>query len=182
MTDIWTFAWVAGPDAGGTALLGRGSHMVGRAAGADVRCDDGALEPHHLLIEVSPSGLSLRQLTGRIPVRLNGEPVADMSVIDAPARLEIGHSILTVCRGDLTAPAQRTDRASIKVTPAGRVLMRSPRAANPWSPEPVAAPADRVSPSDAGGGLLPAMLALGGSGLLAMLLHQPMFLLFGAIG
>jgi S-DNA-T family DNA segregation ATPase FtsK/SpoIIIE len=96
--------------------------------------------------------------------------------------VEIGHSVLSLCPADLTAPAQRADRANIAVTPAGRVLLRSPRARTAWNAEPIIPPSDQVPPNDAGGGLLPAMLALGGSGVLAVLVHQPMFLLFGAIG
>ena len=69
MADLWTLTWVAGPDAGGTVVLGNGAHIVGRAQGAAVRCDDPALEPHHLLIEITAEGASLRQLTGRLPVR-----------------------------------------------------------------------------------------------------------------
>jgi DNA segregation ATPase FtsK/SpoIIIE, S-DNA-T family len=182
MTDIWTLTWVAGPDAGGTTLLAPGTHIIGRAAGAAVRCDDAALEPHHLLVHVSASGVSLRQLTGRVPVRLRGEPITDASWIAAAERLEIGHSILSLSPGDLTAPAQRADHASIAATPGGGVLMRAPRAVKPWSAAAATPPAIRAASGETGGGLLPAMLALGGSGLLAVLVHQPMFLLFGAIG
>ena len=44
--------------------------------------------------------------------------------------------------------------------------------------------ADRSRPTGSGatGGVLPAVLALAGAGLVAVLLHQPMFLIFGAIG
>ena len=127
--------------------------------------------------------MSIRQLTGRVPVRLSGEPLTDGSVIAMAARLEIGNSILSLCPGDLTAPAQRVDRANIASAPGGGVLMRAPRAVSPWIASAATPPAHRAAPGDAAGsGLLPAILALGGSGLLAVLVHQPMFLLFGAIG
>ena len=182
MTDIWTLTWVAGPDAGGVTALGLGSHLVGRAAAAAVRCDDSALEPHHLLIEISSAGATMRQLTGRVPVRVDGEPLVDALVIVAATRLEVGHSILSVCPGDLTAPGQRADPANISTTPAGDVVIRCPRTVDTWAPEALTAPAERPGRGDSTGGLLPAILALGGSGLLAVLVHQPMFLLFGAIG
>src|SRR3954470_23486829 len=72
MTDHWILTWLAGPDAGGATDLGYGSHIIGRAAGAAMRCDDPALEPHHLLIEISDEGAVLRQLTGRVPARVDG--------------------------------------------------------------------------------------------------------------
>ena len=182
MTDSWTLTWVAGPDAGATTVLGQGSHVVGRAAGAAVRCDDGALEPHHLLVEVVPAGASVRQLTGRLPVRVDGEPLAEAIVIVTAVQLEIGHSILSMCPGDLTAPAQADDLASIATTSTGDVLMRSPRPVKAWSPDLASPPGERPVRGESTGGLLPALLALGGAGLLAVLMHQPMFLLFGAIG
>ena len=43
--------------------------------GTAARCDDAALEPHHMLIEISPMGAELRQLTGRVPVRVDDEPL-----------------------------------------------------------------------------------------------------------
>ena len=124
MTDTWTFTWVAGPDTGGSTVLGCGQHIVGRAPGAAVRCDDGALEPHHVLIEISGGGATLRQLTGRVPVRVDGEAVIDSLTISGPARLEIGHSVLTACPGGLTAPGQATDRGNITATVTGSVVVR----------------------------------------------------------
>ena len=190
MNDIWTLMWEAGPDAGATAVLGCGSHIVGRARGAAVRCDDRALEPHHLLIEISPprapdgapSGVTVRQLTGRVPLRVDGDAITDSALIVSAARLEIGHSVLTMFPGDLTAPAQGLNLANITPTSAGSVVVRCPRAAGVWSPGPVVPPADRTMRDDTSGGVVPALLALAGSGLIAVLLHQPMFLVFGALG
>ncbi|MDP9465506.1 MAG: FtsK/SpoIIIE domain-containing protein [Actinomycetota bacterium] len=188
MADAWTLIWVAGPDTGAMVVLGCGAHIVGRAPGAAVRCDDGALEPHHMLIEISAEGATVRQLTGRIPVRVDGEPIANPKAIVAEARMEIGHSILRVHRGDLTAPGQGADRANnrdpanITVTHRGSVVVRCPRAAVTWNPDAVSPPTLRPARGETSGGILPAVLALAGSGLVAALLHQPMFLLFGALG
>jgi S-DNA-T family DNA segregation ATPase FtsK/SpoIIIE len=182
MTDVWTLSWIAGPDAGGTTVLGRGSHVIGRAPGAAVRCDDSALEMHHVLIEISAQRVTVRQLTGRVPVRFDGEPLVGSLAIDAAVAAEIGHSILSVCPGDLTAPAQHAGLANITAAPAGQIVIRCPRVVSTWSPEPLVSPTERVMPGESTGGLLPALLALGGSGLLALLMHQPLFLVFGAIG
>ena len=62
-----------------------------------------ALEPHHLLIDIAAEGASLCQLTGRLPVRVDGHALVGSISSSATARVEIGHSVLTVCPGDLTA-------------------------------------------------------------------------------
>ena len=147
-----------------------------------MRCDDRAVEPHHLLIEISTRGAMLRQLTGRIPVRVDGEALTGSSTIAATTRLEIGHSVLTAHPGDLTAPGQQTDRGNITATANGSVVVRRPRATQHWTPDAACRPADRSDRDEPGGGMLPALLALAGAGLVAVLLHQPMFLLFGALG
>ncbi len=182
MTHDWIFTWEAGPDGGGTAVVGCGTHLLGRAVGAVVHCDDAALEPHHLLIEASAEGVMLRQLTGRVPVRVDGEALTESTRIVTAARLEIGHSVLSISRGDLTAPGSGPDPAHITVTPAGSVVVRCPRASAQWTPEALHPPAALVDRGDSSGGVLPALLALAGAGLVAALLHQPMFLIFGALG
>ncbi len=182
MTDIWTLTWVAGPDAGGMVVLGPGTHIVGNAPGAAARCDDAALEPHHLLIEISPIGAEVCQLTGRVPVRVDEQPIGDSLLIVAAARLEIGHSVLEMCPGDLTAPGHGASAANITVTSAGSVVVRCPRSAPTWDPDSLTRPAQEEASHHTSGGLLPAVLALAGSALVAVLLHQPMFLVFGVIG
>ncbi len=182
MNEIWTFTWESGPDAGGSVALGCGDHIVGRAPGAAVRCDDGALEPHHLLIEISADGIVVRQLAGRVPLRVDGEATVDSELIVTAARLEIGHSTLTVCPQALTGPGQSPDPANVTVTAAGSVLVRCPRATVVWNPDAVTPPAEHTVRGETTGGIVPAVLALAGSGLIAALLRQPMFLLFGALG
>ena len=182
MNELWTLTWEAGPDAGGRAVVGPGTHLVGKAQGAAVRCDDAALEPHHALIEVLPDRAELRQLTGRIPVRVDGGAVAGPTVLGSGARVEVGHSVLSVHRGDLTAPGHGAEPANITTTRQGKVVVRRPRSAPVWEPDPVSPSVSRSTAGTGGGGVVPALVAFAGSGLLAALLHQPMFLVFGAIG
>src|SRR6202007_160991 len=111
-----------------------------------------------------------------------GEALVEVVTVVGAARLEIGHSVLSMTPGDLTGAGQATDLANIATTPNGHVVLRCPRPVSTWNPQPVTCPAEDAAPSESSGGLLPAILALAGSGVLAMLVHQPMFLLFGAIG
>src|SRR3954470_11718524 len=121
MTDHWVLMWEAGPDAGGTTTLDHGTHIIGRAAGAAVRCDDPALEPHHLLIEISAAGAVLRQLTGRVPARVDDGPLDESLIVDCRARVEVGSSVLELVRGDLTAPGQNAIPANLTAGPTGSV-------------------------------------------------------------
>ncbi|HEX3088776.1 MAG TPA: FtsK/SpoIIIE domain-containing protein, partial [Ilumatobacteraceae bacterium] len=182
MNELWSFTWDAGPDAGGTTLLPSGTHIIGRAPGAAVRCDDGALEPHHLLAEVDDDGLVLRQLTGALPARIDGRPIDESVTIVASAHIEVGYSVLRAHRRDLTHAGQDPDPANVVVTPSGSVVVRGPRVSPVWTPDPLTPPGQPHDRTAITGGVLPAMLALAGSGVMAVLLHQPMFLMFGALG
>src|SRR3954470_28191 len=182
MTDHWVLTWEAGPDAGGTTTLDHGSHIIGRAAGAAGRCDDPALEPHHLLLEISSTGAMLRQLTGRVPARVDDGPLGESVVVESPARVEVGCIVLKLVRGDLTAPGHSVIPANLTAGPTGAVVMRRPRAPAEWDPDPIPVPPAQPERSQASGGVLPAVLALAGAALVAILFRQPMFLLFGVIG
>ena len=182
MNELWSFTWEAGPDAGGTALLAHGCHIIGRASGVAAHCDDLDLEPHHVLAEVTSDGVVLRQLTGRVPVRVDGRPLMDTQTIAVTGRVEIANSILTVSRGDLTAAGQRGEAASMVLSPAGSAVVRRPRASPLWAPDPLTPPKHVPDGATPTGGILPAVLALGGSAVIAVLMRQPMFLMFGALG
>src|SRR6185436_11770114 len=71
----WTCTWETGPDAGGSVAVGGERLLIGRAAGAGVRCDDAALEPHHALLVPDGGDLRLVQLTGRTPIIVGGQPI-----------------------------------------------------------------------------------------------------------
>ena len=173
-TDGWSCTWETGPDAGATRRLEVGRHLVGRAHTASVRCDDPALQPHHALLDVQPGGtLTLTQLTGKVPV-IVGDAAAEGTVaIAGHTRVRVGTSTLVLRPGTHhPAPAHVVDGA----------LVRSPRALPQWTattPEAPAAPATEHTPA---GGLVPALLGLAGAGLVAALLRQPMFLVFGTLG
>jgi DNA segregation ATPase FtsK/SpoIIIE, S-DNA-T family len=181
MTDTWTFRWLTGPDAGGASTLPTGEHVVGGSASASIRCDDPDLEPHHLLVEVG-DGVTVQQLAGRVPVRVNGEPVSGAVRLEGSASIEVGASLLLLAAGDLTGPGQTAGEANIVTGASGRVLVRRPRAAPRWEPAPIEPLSDQPGAGETSGGLLPALLALAAAVVLAVLTRQPMFLLFGGIG
>lgn len=182
MAEMWTLTWLAGPDAGAAINVGRGAHVIGRSSSATVRCDDDTIEPHHVLIDVEGDLATLRQLAGRLPVRVNDQPLSGTATVTGPTAIEIGSSLMLIAPGDLTAPAQNVGTANVVDGPAGPIIVRRPRATPIWEPHAIEPLADHPDGGEAGGGLLPALLALAGAGLLAVLTRQPMFLLFGGIG
>lgn len=180
---VWRCTWLTGPDAGGTHSLGVGQHLLGRAHTADVRADDPALEAHHALLEVAPDGtLTLTQLTGQASIVVDGVPVAlGTNGADAGqvrlrdgARVELAGSTLRFRQGGAVAAAPA------HVT--GTALVRSPRAIPEYQPATLVAPGAAPAHPEPAAGLLPALLGLAGAGAIALVLQQPMFLLFGALG
>ena len=169
--------WTTGPDTGRTIQLAPGRHLVGRAAQAAVRCDDPVLEPHHLVLDIGGDGTArATQLTGRIPVRrADGEPITPGMQLAAGTVLELGSSTLSL----------HTDRhvphGAATVLTDGTVV-RSPRVVPRWTATEPTPPPPLVDDAHLVGGLLPAVLGLVGAAAVALLLRQPMFVLFGAIG
>ena len=178
----WDCTWETGPDAGGTRRLDTGRHLVGRARTAAVRCDDPSLEPHHALLELHADGtLQLTQLTGFVPLLLI-DPQGATSAIEAPialhgdALIAVGGSTLALVRAAPSRPAP----ATAHLQQGG--LVRTPRAVPHFTPADLRAPVPPPARPDHTGGLVPALLALGGAGAIALVMQQPMFLLFGALG
>ncbi|MEN9645921.1 MAG: hypothetical protein RL238_2590 [Actinomycetota bacterium] len=174
----WYCAWHTGPDAGGTHRLPEGRHLVGRARTAAVRCDDPTLLPHHLLLDVRADGsVRAEQLAGRVPVRhADGTALREgPATLPDGALLEVGSSVLQLRRGDPPVHAPATVRAD-------GVLVRAPRAVPTWVPACPVPPEPLRTDDEPVGGLLPALLGVAGAAVMAMLLHQLMFLLFGLMG
>ncbi len=171
--------WITGRDAGGTrhlapGHLAPGRHVVGRAPTADIRCDDPTMEAHQALVEVAPDGtVRLTQLTGRSPVMVAGRPVDGTVEVRLGTWVEVGTSVLTFERAPEAEPA---------ATLHGHTLVRSPRSVPELAAIELVPPIAPRGDHELPGGLVPAILGLAGSATVAVLLHQPMFLLFGALG
>ena len=96
----------AGPASGPAVALPAGRHVVGRSPGAAVRIDDPSVEPHHVLVDVAPGGaVAVVQLTGRVPCRVDGEPIAGAADVIDGSTIESGRAA-----SDSPDPATRTAR------------------------------------------------------------------------
>ena len=180
----WLATWVTGPAAGRSIRLGAGRHVVGRSALADVRCDDRNLEPFHVAVEVAADGsLELVQLAARLPVTVDGRLAGTGALAlpaDAAHTINVGASQLVLRH----APQQRPRTAlQLGAAVAGRPsVVRAGRVVPTWAPTPVAVPEEEQPRTAFAGSVLPALLGLAGAGVIAAVLNQPMFLLFGALG
>jgi hypothetical protein len=91
-----TIEVTAGPDAGWTADLPPGRHLLGRAPHCDVVIDDPALEMNHLLLEIDDQGrVAVVQLAGRTSIAIDGTHFGSGV---ATAFVEVGDSRIDLIR------------------------------------------------------------------------------------
>lgn len=175
----WIGVWRSGPDAGCAIELPVGRHLLGRAHTAGLRCDDHTLQPHQALIDVAADGtIHLTQLTGRTPIRIDGRAV-DLQSQDSAAELSDG-SVVEVGASSLVLLENRVGIGPAHVCDGA--VVRGPRAVSVLETNELPVPGAPPTCDESSGGLLPALLGLAGAGVIATILRQPMFLLFGALG
>jgi S-DNA-T family DNA segregation ATPase FtsK/SpoIIIE len=161
--------WVAGPDAGGRAIVGPGRHFVGRATGCALGADDPHLAAHHAMVEVAADG---RWQWHPLVLARAGEPATE------PPWLACGSGLVELGSAD-------PGRERGLPRPAG-VVVRTPRA-TPSAPDLQVA-VDRAAireslPTGPGWmGAVPSLLGLVAAVVLAAIARQAMFAVFGAIG
>lgn len=201
----------AGPTAGRRFVLHAGRHVIGRASTAAVGLDDRSVELHHAVVDVAVDGrASLTQLAGRVPCRwigtaaVDGEPDAAGSrpgtgrgrsgtraaepasegggahPIGADAAVLVGSSRVRFSRGDdAVGAAALTHRTN---DPWRRSIHRAPRSLPVWAPAAVPAPLPTRASAGGAGGLLAALLSVVGGVVIAVVMKNPMFLLFSVVG
>jgi DNA segregation ATPase FtsK/SpoIIIE, S-DNA-T family len=187
-----SFVW--GPAVDAPVLLAPGRYVLGRAAGADIRIDDDAVEAHHAVLDIGPDGEPrVVQLAGRVPIRIDGVATEAQPCSD---RVATGrHAVTTVSTIDLGATRLRIDDPPPAQLPVhtgevpgevgARMVMRAPRRVPPSGtlavtlPPPVAAQGD---PHPTAAGLGAAVVALIGSVVMATVIGHPMFAVFGLFG
>lgn len=83
----------AGPDAGRTITLPGRPLVVGRSHGIG-HIADPFIEAHHLLID--PTRRTVMQLSGRVPTRVDGNPIGAAATISDGSVIEVGASRIIV--------------------------------------------------------------------------------------
>ncbi len=194
-------AVMAGPSTTTWQSLPAGRHLIGRAAHATVRLDDPAIEPHHALLRVDDDGqIEVVQLTGVVPIRVDGRPW-EAAVVDDDTDLTIGASVIRVRRlrrgvaqlgehvdgvlGDLLGSATPA-LGSVAVHPSDpwrRVVWRAPYATPRWNAPTATAPVAVVEPQRPSfTGLIGTGVTACGAVVIATIMGNPMFMLFAAMG
>lgn len=180
----WLVDPLTGPAVSRPVGLPCGRGVLGRSAAADVRLPDGDLEPHVGLLDVRPDGVRFTQLTGRLPVRSAGIPIAGTRQLADGDELEVGAHRLRISRPAAADPAPAAVRRQIPGDPWRVVLDRQPREL-PAPFDEVLVPPEDPGPRLGGGGvtgIVTALVGAAGGGIVALVMHQVMFLLFSVIG
>jgi S-DNA-T family DNA segregation ATPase FtsK/SpoIIIE len=173
----------AGPACGRWITLGPGRHTVGRAPSADVLVDDPTVEPHHAVIDVDVDGIAtFTQLTGTIPVTVDGTPAATRQRIEPGQVVRFGSSRLEL-RATARAPRGQGSVVPSNEDPWRHVVRRGPTPPPRPATPPLAVPdppaTHRAPPLTS---LVGAGVAAAGAGLMAAVLGQALFALFACVG
>jgi DNA segregation ATPase FtsK/SpoIIIE, S-DNA-T family len=175
-TSALQLAVVGGPASGRRVPLGRGRHVVGRGAEADIRLDDPDVSRRHLEIRVSGGSVSARDLGST-----NGSTLEDAELDDLPVLWPSGSALRL---GGTTLVLDGPSGAPARVDPGtdGRCRLHPPpRLTAPAVEAEVVLPAPPAPPQPRR--LIWAAVALPALGgvLLAMLLRTPTFLFFALL-
>ncbi len=182
-------AVIAGPSCRSWTPLHPGRHTVGRSHHCSLRLVDPLAELHHGVFDVDPDGITrFTQLTGRVPVRLDGTPCDAAEPVVPGGVLQIGSSLLVLRRADHgRAGDAGMHRCSGSITPGSdpwrRVVRRGPVEDFAWGCPPVVAPQPAADhPSPPATGLVGAVVGVTGAVVVATVMRQPMFAVFSMIG
>ncbi len=166
-----------GPDAGLVADVAAGEHVLGRGRTTPLALTDPALSRDHALVRVSPTGITLVDLSST-----NGTTMADGAGAPTPRPLAVGDEF--TC-GNTVFSLRSTLGMPAATRPDGRghVLVTPPpaRPAKPAAPpvripsEPTPTPPPRLS-------ILGAALPLAFGVVLAIVLRSPTMVAFGLMG
>lgn len=163
---------VGGVGAGRVIVLGRGEHVVGRAASAGVRLDDPGVSRAHAILTVSADVIRLRDLEPTNPSLLEGAPLAPNGApVTAGQHVRVGSTTFVV------GPAQV--RPGHHEVVDGEVrIHRQPRFRPAQAPSTVVFPEEPRRPDHGRLPLLASLAPLALSGVLALVLSSPALLLF----
>jgi DNA segregation ATPase FtsK/SpoIIIE, S-DNA-T family len=193
-TAVLDVAVTAGPAATSWRSLPAGRHLIGRSPLASIKVDDPGIEPHHAVLHIDGEGsIELIQLTGSVPIRVDGRAVDADSQPVVGSRIIIGSSVIELRPTIRIAAADRGSRrrsdtctgsvAAHPNDPWRRIVWRAPFDPGRWAAVPVVAPvAPNLPRRPAFTGLIGAAVTAGGAVAIALVVANPMFMMFAAMG
>ena len=164
---------VGGPDSGRIHLLAPGEHQIGRSLSAGVRLEDPDTSRCHASLSVTADGVAVRDHASVNGTSVDGLCVGDdVAQIRPGQRIQVGRSTLVV-----RSPAVRL--AATRATGRGTVeVNRAPRPAAAAQPGEVRRPAEPTAGPAHRWPWLTMLLPLAVAVPIALLMRQPIFLLF----
>ena len=151
---------VEGPSAGAWVPLGASEVTVGRGRGAVLRVSDRCVSRHHLTVGLDSGRVVVASNDPTNGTLVDDQPLSDAREVTIGSRIAIGDSVLQLSRRDPVPEVTWPD-------PPAAVQVRMPTAPHP--------PEKRPWP------LAMALLPLVVAGGAALLLHNPMFLMFAIL-
>ena len=179
--------WLTGPDSGRRHEITIGSTIIGTAG---LRCDDPDLLAHHALLEVHADRHWITQLSGSAPITVAGVPVTGRSPLAVGAPVRIAGSSLVLSHEPAAAPGssapattpRRIVRAAREAAPDIDVHLAVVVGEHHGDGSTLLGDAEPAPERERPGGLVPTLVGLAGSTVLALATRRPMFIAFGAIG
>lgn len=163
---------VGGVGAGRLVVLGRGEHIVGRAASAQVRLDDPGVSRAHAILTVSVEGLHLRDLEPTNRSRVEGAPLPPQGApITAGQHVRVGSTTFVVGQNQVRPGHHEVVDGDVRIH-------RQPRFGSAQTPPTVVFPEEPQRPEHGRLPLLASLAPLALSGILALVLSSPALLLF----
>jgi S-DNA-T family DNA segregation ATPase FtsK/SpoIIIE len=174
----WVAAVVTGPDCGGRTPLTPGRHIIGRARSALLRVDDPRLEPHHAVVDVGGDAadeVELLQLAGSVAIQVD-RTAAGTTVSVGASRVELRPTQPETEEVAAAGPSRISE-----TSPWHRDHHRPLRPPAPPLAAPIGVPdrAPAIGTATVPAAIVPAVLAAFGTAVIAIVLHQPLILLFG---
>ncbi|HET7398729.1 MAG TPA: FtsK/SpoIIIE domain-containing protein, partial [Intrasporangium sp.] len=166
---------VGGHGAGRVVCLGRGTHLLGRAASCAVRLDDPGASRAHAALTVGESGIHLRDLNPTNRSTVGASPLPREGAVLAPGdRVRVASTTVALRR--MPDPSPRRPARD------GRVpIHRPPRIGARRAPVQIVFPDPAPGPRAPQLPLVALLAPLVVSGLLALGLHAVTMLLFGLL-
>ncbi|MFK7919844.1 MAG: FtsK/SpoIIIE domain-containing protein [Ilumatobacter sp.] len=186
-------AVLAGPSASGWMPLSPGRHLLGRAPHCRPALDDPTVERHHALVCISDTGdIEITQLSGSVPIRVDGTALDETRQVQFGARVMVGSSELRFrsaagesvpVGSDAGLRAGGGSIASHVADPWRRVVWRAPFSSPTWSADTIVAPDPPREPSPPSfTGLIGVGVTAAGAVVIAQVMGNPMFMLFALMG
>ncbi len=133
----------SGPECTGKVSLADGRHVIGRSSSAHIRISDVTLGLHHAVIDIEPGSVTVTQLSGQAPIRIDGVPVIGTRTAAFPVRLSIGMHEVQIDPASTTEshPAEEVTGRLVAMPndPGTRILRRG-------RDRPMTPPADPIVP------------------------------------